>query len=119
LGFHKDTYAKVWSVERKSDTMTKLKLSISKKNKDTNQYETDFSDFVICVGTACASKAAKLKKGDRIKIGDCDVTNQYNKDKNVTYYNFKIFNFETADGGTAKTSKPEVDDGEADSRLPF
>ena len=37
------------------------RLSISKKNRATGEYEQDFSGFVMFVGTACAKKAAALK----------------------------------------------------------
>ena len=122
MGFNKGSYAKVWDVEPKSDTLTRLRISTSKKNKQTDQYEQDFSDYVACVGTACASKAARLSKGDKIRIGDSDVTNRYDKDKKMTYYNFKMFNFEVESGSSANNNtepQPEVDDGEVDSRLPF
>lgn len=121
MGFGKNNYAKVWEVDRKSDTLTKLRISTSRKNKKTEEYETDFSGFIACVGTACAGKAAKLKSGDRIQIGDCDVTNRYDKEKKVTYTDFKVFNFEVSGGNSNATTEPqpEVDDGEVDSRLPF
>ena len=112
-----------------SDTSTKLRMSISRKNKKTDEYEQDFSGFVLAIGTAAASKAAKLKEGDRIKLGDVDVSTKYDKDKKVTYTNFKMFSFE-ADGepsgaGSRSTTPPDdphsgVDDGEVDDyRLPF
>ena len=48
-------------------------------------------------GTAAASKAARLKERDRIKLGDIDCRSKYVADKNVTYYNFNIYSFETQD----------------------
>ena len=105
-------------------------MSISKKNKQTNQYETDFSGFVRFIGTA-HQRANTLKEKDRIKIGDCEVTNSYNKEKNVTYTNFAVFSFEDANsnGSNANTnhnaqSKPNangfinIPDG-IDEELPF
>ena len=126
MGFRKDAYATVWSVEVKSDTMTRGRISINRKNKQSGEYEQDFSGFVDFVGTAAAHSAASLKERDRIKLGDVDVTNKYDKEKNVTYTNFKIFSFELMNGGNsgakANTTSPQpnVDDGEVDdSRLPF
>ena len=125
MGFRTDAYAKVWSVEPVSDTHTKLRLSISRKNKTTGEYEQDFSGFVSAIGTAAAKKAAQLKEGDRIRLGDVDVTNRYDKEKGVTYTNFRLFSFGKADEAktSAETStepQPTVDDGESeDSRLPF
>lgn len=127
MGFRKDSFCVIWSVEPVSDTLTKARISISRKNKQTGGYDTDFSGFVSFIGTAAAKKAASLKEKDRIRLGDVDVTNKYDKEKNVTYTNFKIFNFETQseiDGGNSasQTTEPEksVDDGEIDDdRLPF
>lgn len=126
MGFRKDAFATVWSSEVVSDTMTKVRLSTSRKNKQTNEYENDFGGFVSFVGTAAAKKAAALKEKDRIKLGDVDVTNRYDKEKNVTYTNFKVFSFEMSGGGSSQPApqdaepQPQVDDGELDdSRLPF
>lgn len=74
MGFRTGAFAKVWEVKPFSDTSVKLRLSVSRKNKQTGEYEQDFSGFVNAVGTAAAKKAASLKEGDRIKIGDVDVT---------------------------------------------
>lgn len=127
MGFRKEAFATIWSVESTSDTLTKARISISRKNKQTGEYDTDFSGFVSFVGTAAAKKAAGLKEKDRIRLGDVDVTNKYDKEKNVTYTNYKIFSFETQneiDGTSRNTESPEpkkpVDDGEVDDdRLPF
>ena len=127
MGFRKDSFATVWSAEVVSDTLTKVRLSISRKNKQTGEYETDFSGFVSFVGTAAAKKAAALKEKDRIKLGDIDVTNRYDKEKNTTYTNFKVFSFEmqgenaaAAPAAASPEPQPQVDGGEVDdSRLPF
>jgi hypothetical protein len=123
MGFHTGAYAKIWEVTPMTDTSTKLQLSISKKNKKTNEYETDFSGFVMAIGTAAAAKAARLDKGDRIKLGDVDVSTKYDKEKKITYTNYKLFSFDM-DGGGQKpyyvTPQPSVDEGEVDeNRLPF
>lgn len=127
MGFRKESFATIWSVEPTSDTLTKARISVSRKNKQTGEYDTDFSGFVSFVGTAAAKKAACLKEKDRIRLGDVDVTNKYDKEKNITYTNFKIFSFETQqeiDGASNSqndpTPKNPVDDGDVDdSRLPF
>ena len=125
MGFRTGAFAKVWEVKPFSDTSVKLRLSVSRKNKQTGEYEQDFSGFVNAVGTAAAKKAASLKEGDRIKIGDVDVTTKYDAEKKTTYTNFKMFSFELDDGASAPKSgntepQPSVDSGEVDdSRLPF
>lgn len=75
-------------------------------------------------------KALMLKEKDRIRLGDVDVTNNYNKEKGITYTNFKIFSFETQSeingsgggGNSGYDTEPQknVDSGEIDdSQLPF
>ncbi len=125
MGFRVNSYARVWSVKQISDNNTQLRISISRKNKQTDEYEQEFSGYVSCYGSAVALKAARLNEGDRIKLGDCDVTTKYDAEKKVTYTNYKLFSFETEDGGSSSHSAssaptPEVDDGEIDdSGLPF
>ena len=129
MGFRKDAFATVWSVEPVSDTMTRARISISRKNKQTGEYETDFSGYVSFVGSATAQKAAGLHEKDRIKLGDTDVTNRYDKEKNVTYTNCKVFSFEPASFDTNNRRQnnaepqPQVDEGEMDDssldKLPF
>ena len=124
MGFRTGAYAKIWEVTPMSDTSTKVRMSISRKNKRTNEYEQDFSGFVMAIGTAAAAKAAKLKNGDRIKLGDVDVSTKYDKGKNITYTNYKMFSFETEDENDSalSTDSKAVDSGEvddSDGRLPF
>ena len=124
MGFRTGAWAKVWEVKPMSDTSTKIRMSVSRKNKQ-GEYEQDFSGFVLAIGTAAAHKAAGLKEGDRIKLGDVDVSTKYDRDKKVTYTNFKMFSFEDADGNNSSAAdatdpQPVVDDGEVDeNRLPF
>ena len=131
MGFRTGAWAKVWEVTPMSDTSTKVRISVNRKNKQSGEYEQDFSGFVLAIGTAAAHKAAGLKEGDRIKLGDVDVSTKYDKDKKITYTNFKMFSFE-AEGessGSSSSSRsappPDdphsgVDDGEVDdNRLPF
>ena len=126
MGFRSGSFAKVWQVDPVKSTVTKGRISISKKNKQTGQYEQDFGGYVAFLGTTAAEKAAKLKEGDRIKLVDVDVTNNYNKETKQTYTNFNIYSFEldNEDHGSSNVHQEvdnvEVDDGEVDdSRLPF
>lgn len=125
MGFRTGAYATIWEVKQGKGNYSDVRLSISKKNKQTNEYETDFSGFVRFVGTAHQS-AGKLKEKDRIKLGDCEVTNSYDKEKKVTYTNFAVFSFEDANGGSNNTqSKPadtsfvNVDNAIDEEELPF
>lgn len=125
MGFRKDAYATVWEVTPVSETMTKVRLSTSKKNKQTDQYETDFSGFVAFVGAAAAKNAAHLAEKDRIKLGDVDVTTKYDKEKKITYTNFTAFSFEQQNiGGNTSTdmsdvAEAKVEDIISDGAIPF
>lgn len=128
MGFRKDAFCTVWSVNPVSDVQTKARISISRKDKQTGEYTEDFSGFVSFFGTAAAKKAATLKERDRIKLGDVDVRSKYDKAKNITYYNFNVYSFEVQNGvaggrsGGVQPSSPQptVDEGNIDdSRLPF
>ena len=127
LGFRSGAFATCWTVEPGKGNFTNVRLSISRKNKETEQYEDEFSGFCMFIGEARA-KAEHLKERDRIKLGDVDVTRRYDKEKNKEYYTFKVFSFERADapGGqsTASAGNP-VDNNPVDSNpvdtdgLPF
>ena len=124
MGFRKGSYAKVWGVDPKSDTLTVLRISISRKNQD-GEYVQDFSGFVGAYGTANAKKASMLSEGSRIKLGDVDVTTSYNKETKTGFTNFKLFSFEDAEfhDSPADGSMNEPDPGDleppTDDRLPF
>jgi len=95
MGFRTGAYATIWEVTPEKEFSTKLQISISRKNKD-GEYEQDFSGFVYANGTGAAKKAAQLQKKDRIRLGDVDVTTTYNKEKKVTYTNYKVYSFATS-----------------------
>lgn len=107
MGFRSQAFCKVWEITPQTDTRTKGRISISRKNRQTGEYETDFSGFVSFLGSAAARKAASLKEGDRIRLGDVDVSNRYDKEKQVTYTNFNIFSFETQDEFDSGYSTPQ------------
>lgn len=128
MGFRTGAYATIWEVKNGSGNYTDVRMSISKKNKQTDQYETDFSGFVRFIGTA-HQKANTLKEKDRIKIGECEVTNSYDKEKKVTYTKFAVFSFEDANGSNTNVSQNtqiktdpygfiDIPDG-IDEELPF
>lgn len=120
MGFRSEAYCTIWSIEPISNTYTKGRISISRKDKQTGEYVEDFSGFVNFFGTAAASKATSLKERDRIKLGDVDVNSKYVKEKDMTYYNFNIYSFElVANSGASPSAvektpdfQPNIDDGE-------
>lgn len=113
MGFRTNAYATVWEIKPTSNTLTRGRISIDRKNKNTGEWEKEFSGYVAFIGTAAASKALNLKERDRIRLGDVDVSNHYDKEKNITYTDFKIFSFEDANGnnsGGTQTQQPVVGD---------
>ena len=132
MGFKNNAYATVWSVEPMSDVLTKARISISRKNKQTGNYEDDFSAFVAFIGTTAAKNAAALKERDRIKLGEVECRTYYDKEKKITYHNFNVYSFEKADESNPTprnrtdseefdpTNIPEVDNGDVDEEeYPF
>lgn len=123
MGFRTGAFVTVWEVESVGDTRTKARVSISRKNKQTGAYDQDFSGYINFIGSACAAQALSLKEKDRIKLGDCDLSTWYDKEKKITYYQPKVFSFEKVDSGQSGVTV-EVDSGEQDgytedSHLPF
>lgn len=114
MGFRTGAYATVWEVRGISDTMTRCRVSISKKNRTTGQYEQDFGGYITFIGSAAANKALKLKEKDRIKLGDVDVDNKYVKEKDITYTNFKVFSF---DGPDEIDSQPRQQSSDTQSAI--
>lgn len=120
MGFRTGAYATVWETKPGNGNWTDVRLSISRKNRD-GEYETDFSGFVRFIGDAHAG-AAYLGEKSRIKIGECDVTNRYDREKKVTYTNFAVFSFDVAD---SRNEAPAASSGDGfmevpdDDELPF
>jgi hypothetical protein len=106
--FGAGSYAKLWEIRERKEKYTDIRISTSRKNKETGNYEQDFGDFARLVGKAHEA-AEDLNDGDRFKIIKCGVENRYNKEKKVTYYNFVIFEIEPVE---SEPSKDVSDDEE-------
>ena len=106
MGFRQGAYAKIWEIEDKGNYHV-AQMSISRKNKDTGVYDTEWqNNFVRLVGTA-HQQIATMDISRNVKIGSCDVTNKYDKDKNTTYTNYVVFNFEDNPDGGSKPAAPK------------
>lgn len=101
-----ETYATVWDTKPGRGNYTEARISTSKKNKQTEMLETDYSGFVRLCGEA-HKKAGSLKQKDRIKIISGELTNSYSKEKNTTYYNIAIYDYELAQGRGAAVVQPQ------------
>lgn len=84
----KGFWCKVWEIEDKGK-YTSLKITTSKKNKD-NSYTKDYSGYVRAIGHA-HNKAKEIHSGDSVHITDFELTNNYVKERNVTYTNVAVF----------------------------
>lgn len=133
MAFQNGAYAKIWEFTDKGKYGI-VNLSTAKKNKDTNNYETDFQHkFVTVAGEAYEFiKSANIpSNGLSVKIVNCATSNKYDAQKKITYWNCAVFALEDAAGnsagstaGNAKAKKPARADDSAmldddDAQLPF
>ena len=86
MGFRSNTYATVWDVNPVSETMTKIRLSTSKKDKKSGEYETEVmqSDFLTAIkeeeynmynGTVTVSEEDSQQQCVRIEVPSYSITN--------------------------------------------
>lgn len=98
MGFREGAWATVWEVTDEKSNYAKVRMSTSRKDKKTDEYVTDFSGFVSLVGDAFKRLdeiVAEIEENERcrIRLGACDVTNRYDKEKEREYVNFALFGF--------------------------
>lgn len=98
MGFRTGAYATVWSVEPTRGNAVKVRLSTSRKDRQTGNYEQDFSGFCSFVSRA-AALSMTLHERDRIRLVDVDVTTKYNKETGKEYTNFTVFSYEPVSSG--------------------
>lgn len=117
-------FARVWRVDDMGN-FAKVQLSTSKKNKDSNAYESDFQSYVSFVGNAYnllkslmtdanggyedvnGRQIYVFTHGITVQITNANATTTYIKDKNATYHNYAVFSFAPfeASGTPAAPSK--------------
>lgn len=121
MGFRKGAYATVWEVRNDNGYYT-VRISTSRKDKQTGDYVSDFSGFARLLGNA-STYGSKLKEKDRIKIGDCDVSTYYDKQNHKNYTNFTIFDLELQNSSSSETinknDEGNIDNDPAAEDLPF
>lgn len=111
MGFRNGAYATVWDVKPGASKSQRCRISISRKDKSTDQLVQDFSGYCDFWGNA-AAMAQRLKPKDRIKLVSVDVTNKYDKDAGKEYINYKVFEFENAE-----SKYPQGDAGPASGTM--
>lgn len=118
MGFRVNAYATVWNVVDKGN-YSEVEMSISKKNTQTDQYETDFaSKFVRFIGDA-HNNVCNLKRQTRIVLKECDVSNRYDKEQKKEYVNYRVFKFEMAERANTSDSNQKTNPISNDDDLPF
>lgn len=123
------SYVSVWSVRKGNGNYYDVQISCSRKRKDTGEYTRDFQGFVRFIGNAAEfiSNYDGFNSKDnnnqplRIKIGDMSVSNNYNHEKDITYWNVAIFSCEGNEdqNSHASDSFMEIPDGIKEEELPF
>lgn len=94
--FSVNSYAKIWEIKNISDNYSDVRISTSKKDKDSGEYSQDFGDTVRLVGQA-HEQMKYMSEGDKFKILRCGVTNKWDKEKKRMYVNYVIFEVEFED----------------------
>ena len=117
--FSVNSYAKIKEVEDKGNYSV-CKISISKKNKQSGKYETDFVGKVRFVGQSHLQRPLKDQK---IKITSCGVSNCYVKDDKLDFLNiptYTVFAYELQeDSNNSSSSEPIRLEPINESELPF
>lgn len=112
IGKDSSKYVTFWSAEDKGK-YSKVKLSSSTKNKQTDEYETS-NWFATFVGHA-HNKVNQLSEKDKIEITSGGITKKYVAEKKQEYINVTVFDFEIMGTGGAKPkAKPKKEEKSAD-----
>lgn len=90
----KGFWAKVWDIQDKGK-FTTLKIATSKKIND--EWTKDFDGYVRAIGHA-HNKAKEINVGDSIHVTNFELTNNYVKEKNITYTNVAVFEIDEIKG---------------------
>lgn len=115
-GFRDGAYAKVWEIkESSSGKSMNLKISISSKDKTTGNYKTTFSSWITAAGAAY-EKAKTIEKGMKIQLAECNVTNEWDREKKEGHTYFTIFDLNIADN-TRSTSARSVDSNSVEGNM--
>lgn len=95
MGFRNNTYAKVWRIVHEDNGYEKLNITISRKPPEgQTEFIREFNGWCSVYGKA-KDKVKCLCEGDQIFLKTVDVTNKYDKGRDVTYVTYKIFDFDT------------------------
>ena len=103
MAFRSGAYATVWEVTPKGENCI-VNLSTRRKAQDSGEWVTDFkSKFTFFVRDA-GKRAQSLHRGDFIRIKDCAVTNKYDAEKKVEYWNCYVYDFDLVNSNDNKSN---------------
>lgn len=88
MGFRNGCKAKVWEVKPGKGNYTDVRLSVSEKDNRTDDWFQAFQGWVRFIGKANETVPSE---GDFITLESVDITNFYDKEKKITYWNAKCF----------------------------
>lgn len=107
MGIRNGAYATVWEAKPGKGNYMDVRLSTSRKNKQTDSYETDFSGWARFIGKA--NDLGQLSERTRVQLNEVEVTNHYDKEKNQTFWNVAVFDASLCDSNAPKSAQaPEV-----------
>lgn len=92
--------AKIWKIQRCEERYADVQVSTSSKNKQSGEWETDFSGFCRILGKDMTDKirgTAIPKGGLKVELNRVAVKQNYNKEKKQAFTEFIIWDFEFAD----------------------
>lgn len=101
-------YCKIWEVRDGKGNYKEANISVSRKNKQSGNYDKVFGAWVRLVGTA-KDQVGKIDLSKNVKIAECEITNNYDKDKKTMYWNPVIYAFDL-EGSTTTSAAKQNDD---------
>ena len=126
MGFTNGAFATIWEIEP-HEKFTNVRLNISQRNLETNEFRETFGGYVAFIGDA-HKNISSIKPKDKVQLIKTDVTTRYDKVRQQRYTNFQCYEFEKQDplpsGTKAKaaapkqTYVPDIPEG-VDEELPF
>ncbi|MGL5797900.1 MAG: hypothetical protein ACRCYT_06795 [Cetobacterium sp.] len=100
-------FVKVWKIKEVKEKYTVVDLGTSDKQQDGTYKNSNW------FGVKFVGKAHGKEIGDKINILSGKMEAVYSKEKNTTYYNIVVFDFENLEGNASKKKE------ESEETFPF
>lgn len=94
--FGNDAKGRIWKFSKIEDKYADCQFSTSAKNRQSGEWETDFSANIRIIGKDKVDKIRNVvipKGGIKIQITKCGVTRIYDREKDTNYERFLVFDF--------------------------